>query len=256
MVNCEELTCDNRQSAICLHCRQRLCIAHIVKHAKIVLHDTVDLHQQINELTEQVMNASKSVHEKYINAMTECNTWRTQALDLIEQTYNEMMEPILFQQESFNRLKEDLIKRLSIDALQPIKRMQTQQSGNVQVLDTIRLTMEHVREIIPLIRWPEKLLLQLPNIKIEQRSECETETKCVLPPTPLFKNTEEEIRADSNIPTRWQRLMNDAHSRLRQSTLADQIDRNSISKATPPLTTFTGMLELLSCFKFVRIKTL
>lgn len=257
MITCEELNCDNLQSGICLHCNQHLCTPHIVQHAKILLHYAVDLHQQVNELTEQMMNASKSVLEIYINAVADCHAWRAKALELIEQTlveqtYNEMMESIFFQQESFNKVHQDLIRRLSIDALQPLEKMQTQQTANAQALDTIRLTLKHVRETIPLLRWPEKPLLQLPSTQVEKRSKCKTETNCVSPPIPLFQNTEEKIctplneRADPNSPTPWQRLMNDAHSRLRQTTLSDRVDQNSITTVTPPLATFTGMSEVLS----------
>ena len=255
---CKEQNCRNRPSGICLHCNQHLCTLHIINHGKILLHDADDLYQQMAELTEQLTNASKSVHQTYTSAAAECNAWRAKALDTVEQTYNEMMKPIFYQQECFNQVEQDLTKRLLIDAKRPLEKMQSQQSGNVQVLDAVRLTLEHVSRVIPLLQWPQKRLLPLANIGAKPETNHNMKIQSILPPLPSFDNTEEKMctplteRADPNVPTPWQKLMNNAHAKLRESTFVNSVNQVQTNAATPSSEVSISMYEVL-WFRYLRL---
>jgi hypothetical protein len=208
MFNWEEAKYNRAQPGIYLHCSQHLCTAHIIEFGKALLHDVDDLYQKTNELSEQLANASNSIHEAYANAEKQCKAWRLEALKTIEQTYNDMMQPILYQQECFNKIKQEITLRLLTDAKKPLEKMQTQQIGNVQALDAVRLTLEHVRSVILVVEGSEKLLLPQSTTEVKVTRREKMKIKSVPPPLPLFNNVEDKTcaslneRFDPDVPTR------------------------------------------------------
>ncbi|CAF1021719.1 unnamed protein product [Adineta steineri] len=107
MVNCEESTCTNIQSAICLHCLRRLCSIHILVHEKIVSKETNELYEQIDEVAEQLNISLQHIHTAYEESRQKLNIWRQDHIDKIKQKHTEQ-----YQKDNLTKLEDELTQRL------------------------------------------------------------------------------------------------------------------------------------------------
>ncbi|CAF3820686.1 unnamed protein product [Rotaria sp. Silwood1] len=163
MADCEEPSCNIVQSGVCLHCNKRLCAVHIVMHGKALLPDVIDLIQKTNEFDQQMIAILETGFEACDHAETECNTWRTIALEKINQLFTEKMKKIENQRLYLNKRKDDLTKQLSLNVRQPLEKMQEQQIGNVQVLDSVRSVLQHIKHDSASLEKKQELSLNLPR---------------------------------------------------------------------------------------------
>jgi hypothetical protein len=142
--NCQERDCDNVQSAICLHCQQYLCVTHIVDHGKLLLREGDQLCEQINELAEQLNVYLKQVHLARDEATEKLNVWRQNQNDKVEQKYAEKVQVIQFRKDHLTHLENQLTKRLTEEAIQPLEYMQTRQNASSENLKTIRQAITNI----------------------------------------------------------------------------------------------------------------
>jgi ABC-type uncharacterized transport system ATPase subunit len=150
------------QSGKCLHCNQFLCIRHIVEHGKAVWHSAEHLYQEVNELAQQVMIISKSVHIMYDNVEAEWKAWRAKAFETIEETFAEGMRSIGSKRDSFTRREELLALQLNEKIRQPLQRMKEQQSANLTTVKTVQLEIGRFNYVISVFQRPPKPFLNLP----------------------------------------------------------------------------------------------
>ncbi len=153
MVQCEEDSCKNFQSGICLHCNRRLCVYHIVDHQKVLSNKVDELKNQINQINIDLVNASKTAVEKSKADVKKCVTWRTQKLREIDREYSKMINPIRNQQIKLEQMELKLKQRLKMEVQQPLELMSTQENVNPQLLDTLQLTIQTIKKDTQLIIW-------------------------------------------------------------------------------------------------------
>jgi hypothetical protein len=146
MVNCEEIACTNVQSAICLHCRRTLCVAHIVAHGMLLLKEGDQLCEQINELAEQLNICLKQIHIAREEAVHKLNLWRQNQIDKVENKYIEKVQIIEYGKDHLADLEDKLTQRLIDEAKQPLEYMQTRQNASNQSLQIIRQAIENIAQ--------------------------------------------------------------------------------------------------------------
>jgi hypothetical protein len=144
MTNCEEPTCVQAQSAICLHCLRRLCSIHILVHNRLLLKQGDDLSEQINELTEQINISLQQIHSDREEAIHKLSIWRQNQIDQMENTYTEKLQIIDCRKDRLIQLEDELIQRLTKEAKEPLEQMQRQQTTNIQSLQSIRQVIANV----------------------------------------------------------------------------------------------------------------
>ncbi len=153
MVDCEEDLCEQFGSAICLHCMHRLCIYHINDHQNLLFNKVNELNNQVNQISNALANASNKMVEERKADEKKCVVWRIQKLAEIEREYSQMMNSIRNRQKTLEQLEMNLSQRLKIDIQQPLEHMSTQKSINPQLLDTIQLAVETLRNDKNLLIW-------------------------------------------------------------------------------------------------------
>jgi hypothetical protein len=144
MANCEETPCVNVQSAICLHCLQRLCSKHILEHGTVLLREGDELCEQINELAEQLNASLQQIHSSRQEAVDKLNLWRQKQIDNLDHKYAETMQIIEFRKDHITGIENELTERLIKEAKTPLDDMQARQSASAQSLETIRQVIANV----------------------------------------------------------------------------------------------------------------
>ena len=153
MGDCEWDSCENFQTAICLHCMRRLCIYHIQDHQEILLNEIDEIKNDVNEINIVLTNASNAIVEEYKAKENKCINWRQQKMDEIERDYNNRMQAIINRQKQLQQLELELMQRLKVEVQQPLEDMSLEKSINPQLLDTILLAIETVRRDSELLKW-------------------------------------------------------------------------------------------------------
>jgi hypothetical protein len=144
MTNCEEPTCFQTQSAICLHCLRRLCSIHILVHSRLLLKQGDDLDEQINELTQQINISLQQIHSDREEAIDKLNIWRQNQIDQMGNIYTEKLQIIDCRKDRLTKIEHELIQRLTKDAKEPLEQIQGQQTTDTQSLQTIRQAIANV----------------------------------------------------------------------------------------------------------------
>jgi uncharacterized protein with von Willebrand factor type A (vWA) domain len=153
MNNCEENSCENFQSAICLHCMHRLCIYHIEDHQQILSNKIDKITNEVNQVNTVLMKRSNAIVEERQADVNKCINWRQQKIDEIEREYNNMLQTIIDRQKRVEQLESNLNQRLRLEVQQPLHQMSSQNSINPHLLDAIQLTIETIRKDSEVLIW-------------------------------------------------------------------------------------------------------
>jgi translation elongation factor EF-G len=153
MNNCEENSCENFQSAICLHCMHRLCIYHIEDHQQILSNKIDKITNEVNQVNTVLMKRSNAIVEERQADVNKCINWRQQKIDEIEREYNNMLQTIIDRQKRVEQLQLNLNQRLKLEVQQPLHQMSSQNSINPHLLDAIQLTIETIRKDSEVLIW-------------------------------------------------------------------------------------------------------
>jgi hypothetical protein len=158
---CEATTlCLNFQSAICLHCNRRLCLAHITEHNQTVLNSSVqNLSDEVEVTSKEINNQYEKSREMYHNILTSSNEWRLKQIERISQIYENHLQSVESQQEALNITHQQLTEVLDRDARQPLKYIQTQQNANPAILNRIQQTIEKVQKHSEQLKWNSSISL-------------------------------------------------------------------------------------------------
>ncbi len=168
MANCEENSCANVQSAICLHCNRCLCAPHIVAHGIVLLEEADELCEQINKVAEDLNVSLKQIDTARSETVDAIGIWRQKEIDKIEDKYAEKVQAIESRQAYLIELENKLSQRLAKDALEPLERMQVQKSANSQVIQAVRQTIADVKQESQQLEWdPIESLNQFLSFNIE-----------------------------------------------------------------------------------------
>ncbi|CAF1291523.1 unnamed protein product [Adineta steineri] len=84
---CEEHSCTNVQSAICLHCNRRLCALHVVNHAAILLEEANELSEQLSEVAEHISVYLQQIQARHNDAIQDVDIWRQRIYDIKEESF-------------------------------------------------------------------------------------------------------------------------------------------------------------------------
>ncbi|CAF0840877.1 unnamed protein product [Adineta steineri] len=153
MAKCEEHSCINVQSAICLHCDRRLCALHVVNHGAILLEEANELSDQLNEVAEHLSVYLQQIQTKHNDAIQDIDIWRQRILNKIQNICVEKKQAIKVKQNSFIELENKLSQRLTKDVREPLERMQVQKSANYQVLQVMRQALNDIKEESKQLQW-------------------------------------------------------------------------------------------------------
>jgi uncharacterized protein with von Willebrand factor type A (vWA) domain len=153
MNNCEENSCENFQSAICIHCMHRLCIYHIEDHQQILSNKIDKITNEVNQVNTVLMKRSNAIVEERQADVNKCINWRQQKIDEIEREYNNMLQTIIDRQKRVEQLESNLNQRLRLEVQQPLQQMSSQNSINPHLLDAIQLTIETIRKDSEVLIW-------------------------------------------------------------------------------------------------------
>jgi hypothetical protein len=162
MSNCEEKSCADVPSAICLHCNLRLCTSHIVAHGELLLKEANELHEQIDRLAEHLNISLQNIQRTSNETWNAVNIWRQKQIDMIEDKYARKMQAIGLKQNYLVELEKNLSQRLVTDAREPLNHMQTQNSANSQVVQAIRQTIADIEQESAQLQWPLREPSNLP----------------------------------------------------------------------------------------------
>jgi hypothetical protein len=166
---CEEIpSCGSFQSAICLHCNRRLCLAHITEHNEGIPSSIQNLLNEVEGTFQQINNEYEKSRETYNNVLTSLNQWRTQQTEKIQQLYDYHLQSIESQQESLNIIQHDLTNLLDRDARQPLKSIHKQQNANLGIINHIQETIEKAQKHCVQLRWNHSISPQV-NIIYEPK---------------------------------------------------------------------------------------
>jgi ATP-dependent Clp protease ATP-binding subunit ClpA len=151
---CEEtFPCANFQSAICLHCNRRLCLAHITEHNEGHRSSIQNLSNEVEITYQQINNEYEKSRETYNHVLTSLNQWRTQQTEKIQQLYDYYLQSIESQQEALNMIQQDLAELLDRDARQPLKHIHKQQSDGIEIMRNIQQTIEKAQKRCIQLKW-------------------------------------------------------------------------------------------------------
>lgn len=149
----ETSSCENFQSAICLHCNRRLCVQHIIEHNKIILNDVNNLSNMTEDVFQQIKDKSEKSRNTCNDLLPIFDKWRTEELEKIEQIYQHELQLIKHEEEPLEDFHRDLLEQLEHNARQPLVRVQRQQNTNIETLSLIRETIEKVRKENTQSKW-------------------------------------------------------------------------------------------------------
>ena len=153
-LKCEENSaCPNYQSAICLHCNRRLCLPHITEHHQSVLHNVQNLVNESEAVSHQMNDEYEKSRDIYHNILTSAGRWRAKQLEKIEQIYENHLQCVESQQEALNIAHQELSDLLDRDVRQPLKLIETQRNGSIEVLDHIQQTIKKVQTNSVQLKW-------------------------------------------------------------------------------------------------------
>jgi siderophore synthetase component len=153
MFECEENSCKNVQSAICLDCMHRLCIYHIEDHQKVQLSKVDELKNQFNQVSIDLTKISNTMVKERKVDEKKLSAWRKQKIAEIEREYSKMRNSIKNRQKILEQMQLELNQRLKVEVQQPLEHMCTQKSTNPQLLDAIQLSIETLRRDSALLIW-------------------------------------------------------------------------------------------------------
>ena len=143
---CEEsVSCTNFQSAICLHCNLRLCTVHISEHDRIVFSGVKNLSDEVEITVQQIregLEKNKDTRTRLLNAVDE---WRAKQVRAIEQVYTQQVLSVESAHHDLTAMQVNLLEQLERDARHPLDRIQQQNNASSDILQSIRQTMERIR---------------------------------------------------------------------------------------------------------------
>jgi len=191
MDNCEEQSCVNVQSAICLHCNRRLCATHVLAHETILLEETDKLLEQINELSENLNALIEDIQITGRKAMNAVSIWREKQLLKIEERYYKNILEVQSKQEQYTDIVKQLSQQLAKDAREPLERMQTQKSANNDLV-------QHIRQTITDIKQKRTQLIQRSAGSSQRSSSLDTENARLNTPQQIQSNDQHQNQRNSS----------------------------------------------------------
>jgi hypothetical protein len=153
MANCEEQSCENVQSAVCLHCNRRLCTTHVIAHGTTLLQEADKLSEQINELAEHLNVSLQRIQSTHSETMKALGNWRERQIAKIEDKYAEKVKSIGSRQDYLIELEKQLSQRLAKDAREPLERMQIQKSANNELIQHVCQTISDIKQKSKELAW-------------------------------------------------------------------------------------------------------
>ena len=143
---CEEPSvCTKFQSAICLHCNNRLCLLHLTEHAQTVSKTIEKLYNEVTTTSQQIDNTYEKTRSMHNNSLTSLNDWRARQTEKIQRTYENCVQNIESQQKALDIIQKELIQLLNRTARQPLELLQRQQNSNMMILAHIHESIKQVQ---------------------------------------------------------------------------------------------------------------
>ena len=155
MATCEEESCSNFQSVICLHCMGRLCIDHMEIHQATLFNQMQQVKDEVNEVSTVIVNASNAITEERTKEEKKWKKWRSEKIADIEREYVERIGRIRNQQQMLAELELELNQRLKDQVQQPLEEMLSKKSVNRQLLDTIQTTLDMIKKDSDSLKWKD-----------------------------------------------------------------------------------------------------
>ncbi len=151
---CEEIPpCGSFQSAICLHCNRRLCLAHITEHNHGIPSSIQNLLKEVEGTFQLINNECEKSRKIYNNVLTSLNQWRTQQTEKIQHIYDYHLQSIESQQETLNIIQQDLTELLDRGARQPLKYIHRQENTSIGIINHVRETIEKAKKHSSKLKW-------------------------------------------------------------------------------------------------------
>ncbi|UJR16454.1 hypothetical protein I4U23_003356 [Adineta vaga] len=169
MANCEEDSCSNFQSVICLHCMRRICIDHLDIHRQSLSNKIEEFKDEFNHIHTVLVNASITVAEERTNNENKWNNWRLEKIADIEREYNQMIDSIRNRQKLLEELELGLKQRLKDEIQQPLEEMLLRKSVNLPLLDTIQLTIQTIKKESESLSWNSEHMNTVGENKMNQQ---------------------------------------------------------------------------------------
>ncbi|CAF0987690.1 unnamed protein product [Adineta ricciae] len=158
MATCEEESCSNFQSVICLHCMGRLCIDHMGVHQTTLFNKIQQVKDEVNEVSTVLVNASNAITEERTKEEKKWKKWRSEKIADIEQ------------------LELELNQRLKDQVQQPLEEMLSKKSVNRQLLDTIQTTLDKIKKDSDSLKWKDDQVKTGNEIKVNKQAKNEQQS--------------------------------------------------------------------------------
>ncbi|CAF1480083.1 unnamed protein product [Adineta ricciae] len=195
MATCEEESCSNFQSVICLHCMGRLCIDHMEVHQTTLFNKIQQVKDEVNEMSTVLVNASNAITEERTKEEKKWKKWRSEKVADIEREYVERIGRIRNRQQVLVELELELNQRLKDQVQQPLEEMLSKKSVNRQLLDTIQTTLDMIKKDSDSLKWKDDQVKTRNKTKVSEQAKNEpkssensaTTTTNTTPTTVKFK---------------------------------------------------------------------
>lgn len=190
---CEEQpACPNFQSAICLHCNQRLCLTHITEHNKIIFRDVENLYTELNTAVTHVQEQAVKNELSYKNVLNTLNAWREEQIQQIDVIYYKQLQLIVREQDATQHVVEQLTHKLNVDVEQQLNLIKAQQTASIAALQCMRQTIENVQresDNLP------SIVLTLPSVHIGEASSRSSTLDAIPPSATVSPRVKPKLKA-------------------------------------------------------------
>ena len=170
MMNCEENSCENFQSAICLHCMRALCLLHIENHQRSLLAEMDQFQNEANQISGALVDASKKIAEEQQVEEKKWNEWYQRQMGYIEREYQTRINSIHNRQKTLEQLQVELQQRFQTEIQQPLEQISMQKSVNPRLLDLIRSAIQTLKHDTKSLTWKSNAMKDANPIHHNEKS--------------------------------------------------------------------------------------